>query len=417
MKAEIITIGDEILLGQVVDTNSAWIGQQLDSLQIAVNQITSISDKQADIYMALKSASKRADLIIVTGGLGPTKDDLTKATIANYFGSSLVRDEKVLSHVRNIFAKKGKGEMPFANYAQADVLSCADVLFNDVGTAPGMCIEYEDTIYIFLPGVPFEMKYLITNRVIPRLAQLRDAVHIYHAHVITVGIGESFLAEKIVDIEDSLPAYIKLAYLPKLGLVRMRLTATGTDEGKLIIETNQFADAIAERMQEYVVAKKDVTIEEAIVESFTAQNLKLATAESCTGGNIAARITSVAGASSIFDCSIVAYSNTIKQQLLGVQENTLCTEGAVSEQTVIQMAEGVKKVSNADYAIATSGIAGPGGGTVEKPVGTVWIAVAGKSKTVTRKFQFHNDRIVNIERSTMQALILLWNLYKEELAV
>ena len=415
MKAEIITIGDEILLGQVVDTNSAWIGQQLDSLQIAVNQITSISDKQSDIYMALKLASKSADLVIVTGGLGPTKDDLTKETIAKYFGSKFVRDEKVLAHVRSIFGRKDIGEMPVANYAQADVLSCADVLFNDVGTAPGMWIEDQGVIFIFLPGVPLEMKFLITNRVIPRLQQRKNADYIYHAHVITVGIGESYLAEQIADIEAQLPAYIKLAYLPKLGLVRMRLTATGQDEHTLKRESYQFADAIAERMDAYVVAKKDITLEQAIIEEFTKNSLKLATAESCTGGSIASRITSVAGASSVFDCSVVAYSNTIKQQILGVEEKTLSTQGAVSEETVIQMAEGIKRVSGADYGISTSGIAGPSGGTAEKPVGTVWIAVVGKTKTLTRRFQFNNDRAINIERTVMQAMILLWNLYKEEL--
>lgn len=415
MKAEIITIGDEILLGQVVDTNSAWIGQQLDSLNIAINQITSISDKQVAIYNSLKLASSRADLIIVTGGLGPTKDDVTKETIAKYFGSTLVRDEKVLAHVRQFFSRRGTGEMPASNYAQADVLSCAEVLFNDVGTAPGMWVDFEGKIFVFLPGVPFEMKFLMENRVIPKLKQKEDAVHIYHAHVIAVGIGESYLAEQIADIEEELPSYIKLAYLPKLGLVRMRLTAIGEDENLLKEETDKFANAIAIRMKDYVIAQRDISLEQAIVETFTREGLKLATAESCSGGNLAGRITSISGSSAIFDCGIVSYSNEIKHQVLDVSTETLETVGAVSEETVIQMANGVKRICAADYGIATSGIAGPTGGTEEKPVGTVWIAVSGKTKVITKQFQFRNDRAINIERTVMQALILLWNLYKEEL--
>ena len=252
MKAEIITIGDEILLGQIVDTNSAWIGQKLNLLNISVKQITSISDKRDAIYSSLKNASSRVDLILVTGGLGPTKDDITKATISSYFQSPLVRDEKVLLHVKSIFQRAAKGrEMPVANQMQADVLACADVLFNDVGTAPGMWVEYEGKIYVFMPGVPFEMKFLMEERVLPRLAQKNSDTQLYHAHIITAGLGESFLSEKIKDIEDRLPDFIKLAYLPKLGLVRLRLSAQGNDYESMKEQTDLFADEIADRLSEF----------------------------------------------------------------------------------------------------------------------------------------------------------------------
>ncbi len=415
MKAEIITIGDEILLGQVVDTNSAWLGQLLDGQNIAVHQIASISDSRAAITHALDEATKRSDLIIVTGGLGPTKDDVTKETIASFFQTTLVRDEEVLRHVKSIFEKFGNGRaMPVMNYGQADVLACSEVLFNDVGTAPGMWVEYEGKCFVFLPGVPFEMKFLMEERVLPRLANFRAKMSIYHAHVVTMGIGESYLAEMIADIEAELPTYIRLAYLPKLGTVRLRLSAVGPDAVVLKKETDSFAQRIALCMADYLVAEKDVTIEEAIVERFTQDGIRLAIAESCTGGLLAGSITAIPGASAMFDCGIVAYHNRIKQQLLGVEEDVLKAFGAVSEQTVIQMAEGVKRVGGATYGIATSGIAGPTGGTPEKPVGTVWIAVCGQYETVTQMFSFRNDRHINIERSIAQALNMLWKLYKKE---
>src|SRR5690606_8743640 len=411
MNAEIITIGDEILLGQIVDSNSAWIGQQLNLLNIRVRQITSIADKVQDITQSLSLASSRAELIIVTGGLGPTKDDVTRQTISTYFNKPLVRDAAVLKHVETLFKRFAPDRMmPEINKAQADVLDGCEVLFNDVGTAPGMWIEHQQIKYVFLPGVPFEMKFLTTNRILPKLRDgQREAVA--HRHIITIGLGESFLAREITDIEESLPESIKLAFLPKLGLVRLRLTQIGESESSI----DYFHTLLVERLGRHVVSTSDISLEQAIVESFTQKGLKLATAESCTGGGIASSITSVPGASCIFDCGIVAYHNTIKQNLLGVDPKVLDQYGAVSEQTVIQMAEGVKKLSHADYAIASSGIAGPGGGTPEKPVGTVWIAVSGKNKTITRLFNFQNSREINIERSIAQALAMLWNLYIEEL--
>lgn len=413
MKAEIITIGDELLLGQVVDTNSAWLGQFLDSLNITIQQITSISDTKASIIQALVEASNRSDLVLVTGGLGPTKDDVTKETIASFFNTTLVRDEQVLEHVKSIFERNGK-VMPVMNYGQADVLACSEVLFNDVGTAPGMWVEHQGKYFVFLPGVPFEMKFLVENRVVPKLANYSAMEANYHAHVVTMGIGESHLAEQIADIESELPSYIRLAYLPKLGTVRLRLSAVGADLVRLKVETDEFATRIAARTADYLVAQKDVTIEEAIVEEFSKADIRLAIAESCTGGLLAGSITAVPGASAIFDCGIVAYHNRIKEQVLGVEAEILSHYGAVSEETVIQMAEGVKRISGAGYSIATSGIAGPGGGTAEKPVGMVWIAVSGKFETVTQLFHFRNNRQINIERSIAQSLNMLWKLYKQE---
>lgn len=411
MNAEIITIGDEILLGQIVDSNSAWIGQQLNLLNIHVRQITSIADRAQDITQSLTLASSRAQLIIVTGGLGPTKDDVTRQTISTYFNKPLVRDAAVLKHVETLFNRFAPDRMmPEINKAQADVLEGCEVLFNDVGTAPGMWVEHQQIKYVFLPGVPFEMKFLVTNRILPKLIDVqREAVA--HRHIITIGLGESFLAREIADIEESLPEAIKLAYLPKLGLVRLRLTQIGESENSI----DYFHNLLIERLGRHVVSNSDISLEQAIVESFTQRGLKLATAESCTGGGIASSITSIPGSSSIFDCGIVAYHNTVKQNLLGVDPKVLEQYGAVSEQTVIQMAEGVKKLAYADYAIASSGIAGPGGGTPEKPVGTVWIAVSGKNKTISRLFNFKNSRDINIERSIAQALAMLWNLYIEEL--
>ena len=411
MNAEIITIGDEILLGQIVDSNSAWIGQQLNLLNIHVRQITSIADRAQDITQSLTLASSRAQLIIVTGGLGPTKDDVTRQTISTYFNKPLVRDAAVLKHVETLFNRFAPDRMmPEINKAQADVLEGCEVLFNDVGTAPGLWIEHQQIKYVFLPGVPFEMKFLVTNRILPKLIDVqREAVA--HRHIITIGLGESFLAREIADIEESLPEAIKLAYLPKLGLVRLRLTQIGESENSI----DYFHNLLIERLGRHVVSNSDISLEQAIVESFTQRGLKLATAESCTGGGIASSITSIPGSSSIFDCGIVAYHNTVKQNLLGVDPKVLEQYGAVSEQSVIQMAEGVKKLAYADYAIASSGIAGPGGGTPEKPVGTVWIAVSGKNKTISRLFNFKNSREINIERSIAQALAMLWNLYIEEL--
>ncbi|KGE13659.1 competence/damage-inducible protein A [Sphingobacterium deserti] len=414
MKAEIITIGDEILNGQIVDTNSAWIAQQFAPMHISVKQISSIADTGPAIADALKQAEERADIIVVTGGLGPTKDDVTKLTAAAYFNTSLVRDPQVLLHVQEIFSRLRTGDMPEINKQQADVLANAQVLFNDVGTAPGMFVQQNSKFYFFLPGVPYEMKYLIEHRVLPVLRDLSPNTFVYNAHLLTVGIGESHLARQIEDIEAAMPPYIKLAYLPKLGLVRLRFTAVGSDYHMLREETDRHASLVAARLGSFVVANEDISFPALIVRRFTEKSLRLATAESCTGGTVAAELTAVAGASQMFQGGVVAYANQVKVDFLRVDFDTLQAFGAVSEQVVKQMAEGAKQAFGTDYAIATSGVAGPGGGSPEKPVGMVCIAVCGKSETMVKTYHFKNDRTINIQRATMAALTMLWNLFQKE---
>jgi len=415
MKVEIITIGDELLNGQVVDTNSPWIAQQLIPLHFQVVQITSIADTREAILKALADAQQRANIVLVTGGLGPTKDDVTKETIASYFDTTLVRDEAVLGHVRYLFEKRwGFADMPVINQQQADVLANAEVLFNDIGTAPGMWVNHQGCVFVFMPGVPFEMKFIVKERLLPRFAALPTTERVHHAYLLTVGIGESHLAREIADIEDQMPAHIHLAYLPSFGLVRLRLTALGQDEEALIAETQQLVDALVERLGDYVVALDKGSFEEVIVRQFTEHKQTLATAESCTGGAIASSITAIPGASAMFNGGAVSYANESKIQVLDVQPQTLIDFGAVSEQTVLEMAFGAQRVFNTDYAVATSGIAGPGGATPDKPVGTVCIAVAGKNEQLVKTFNFAGDRAVNIERSRAMALAMLWKLFRKE---
>lgn len=414
MKVEIITIGDELLNGQVVDTNSAWIARELAPLHFHVVQITSISDTSEAILTALGDASVRADLVIVTGGLGPTNDDVTKATIAEYFQAKLIRNAAVLQHVEGLFKNFGYAEMPIINQQQADVLDVAEVLFNDVGTAPGMWVERDGCSYAFLPGVPFEMKFLIQNRVIPRLAKFASQEVLHNAYILTAGLGESHLARAIADIEESMPSHVKLAYLPSIGLVRLRVTAKGTDVPSLAAEAQVFVDQIVARLGDKIVAQDDRSFEEVIVGEFSRHGLRVATAESCTGGYLSSVLTAIPGASEMFMGGVVAYSNASKMQLLAVQESTLMAYGAVSEQTVLEMAIGAQRSFQTDYAIATSGIAGPGGGTLDKPVGTICVAIAGREQQFVETYHFTKDRQLNILRTTAVALQQLWNLYQKE---
>ena len=413
MKAEIITIGDEILLGQVIDTNSTWIAQHLFSLQIHVKQITSIADTFSHILSALSEASERADFIICTGGLGPTKDDVTKNAAAVYFNTELIQNDLVMDHVVQIFQKLNKS-MPAVNISQAAVLACSEVLFNDWGTAPGMWVEKDGRIFVFLPGVPFEMRKIMTERVLPKLSQYAMNEKIVHRHLLVIGIGESHLAEKIEKIENAFPDYVKLAYLPKIGQVRLRLSLSGNDLALLNQEADLLQNDLINCIGPAVIATKDISFEEVIINEFTLNQCTLSTAESCTGGNIAKMITEISGASQVFCGSIVAYANEVKEQLLNVNKVVLETYGAVSEETVKQMAIGVKNRLGTTYSIATSGIAGPTGGSIDKPVGSVWIAIAGKNQVITKHFQFSNDRLLNIERATATSLLLLWNLFLQE---
>ncbi len=413
MLAEIITIGDEILIGQIVDTNSAWIAQQLDAIGVRVKQVSSVSDDRQHILNALAEASTRADIIIATGGLGPTKDDITKKTLAEYFNTGFRQDEQSLEIISNIFKRSNRPLLDI-NVKQADVLENCTVLLNKNGTAPGMWIEHEGKIYVSMPGVPFEMMYLVTEEVLPRIKSRFKLEAIVHHNILTAGIGESFLAETIAPVEDSLPPHIKLAYLPKLGQVKLRLSAYGENEEILKEELSFYANKISELTTPYVVTNEDKALEKAIMDFMKERNLSLAVAESCTGGYLSHLFTQHAGSSEVFLGGVVSYSNRLKENILGVSSSTLDTYGAVSEQVVIEMANGVRANSNPDYAISVSGIAGPGGGTPDKPVGTVWIAVSSEQKTITQKFQFGSRRQQNIERSAVNALILLFKLLREE---
>ena len=412
MLAEIITIGDEILIGQIIDSNSAWMAQQLNAAGIQIKQISSVSDNREHILSALKEASERADLILITGGLGPTKDDITKTTLAEYFGVQMKRDQPTLDNVARIFARYNRPLLE-VNICQADVPENCEVLLNKNGTAPGMWFQEQGKVYVSMPGVPFEMMYLMEDLVIPKLKASFDLPKIIHQTILTAGEGESFLAEKIADIEDQLPPEIKLAYLPKLGLVRLRLSAYGNDEQKLKQELEIQTKKITERLGSTVVATEDIPLEKAILLLMVKNKQTLSLAESCTGGYLAHLFTSLPGASSVFMGGAVSYSYEMKERMLGVNHETLLQTGAVSEETVREMVEGALRNFGTDYAIAVTGIAGPDGGTPEKPVGTVWIAVARKGKTVARKYVFGSKRIQNIERTAITAMGELLKLLRE----
>lgn len=413
MLAEIITIGDEILIGQIVDTNSAWMAQQLNVAGIKVKQITSVSDDADHIIEALTQAEKRATIILITGGLGPTKDDITKFTLARYFNMGMRRDQGVLDQVEGFF-KKINRPMIESNTRQADVPDGCTVIPNKNGTAPCMWFEHDGNIIVSMPGVPFEMMYLMEEEILPRLQKAFDLPAIYHKTILTAGLGESFLAAEIEDIENSLPASIKLAYLPKLGQVRLRLSTSGNDEEQLKNDVEIYARQIINKLDRYVVAEDDIALEKAILNIMEKKGLTLSTAESCTGGYIAHLITKHPGCSTVYAGGAVAYSYDLKESVLGVKAETLAEYGAVSEQTVKEMALGAIKHFNTDYSVAVSGIAGPDGGTADKPVGTVWIAVASKDGVVAKLFTFGNKRVQNIERSAMSALSMVLNQLKED---
>ncbi len=413
MIAEIITIGDEILIGQVVDTNSAWMGRKLNEAGVKVGRITSVSDDDAEILDALGAAAARADIILITGGLGPTRDDITKTTLARYFGAGMKRDAETLEQVKRIFARYNSPLLD-VNIAQADVPDNCTVLVNRNGTAPGMWFESDGRIYVSMPGVPFEMQYLMEEEVIPRIAERFRLPALVHRTILTAGLGESFLASRIESVEDALPPHIRLAYLPKLGQVRLRLSATGTNRESLAREVDGWAQRIIAIIPEYVIADDDIPFEEVILDYMKQRGLTLSLAESCTGGYLSHLLTQVPGASAVYLGGTVSYANEIKERILGVSAETLKVHGAVSEQTAVEMVEGALKNLGSDYAVSVTGIAGPGGGTPDKPVGTVWMAAASRKKTVTRLFQFGNRRTQNIERSATSAMLLLLNLLKEE---
>ena len=406
MQAEIITIGDEILIGQIIDTNSSWLGQELGKLGISVVHRTSVSDNKEAIVDALHAAKNRAKIIIITGGLGPTKDDVTKTTLASYFNTTLITNEEVKKWVTQIFTQRN---LPIidSNMQQALVPKNCEILFNRSGTAPGMWFDEDDTIYISMPGVPFEMKVIFEEECIPRLKQKFSLPNIVHRTILTCNIGESFLAQKIESLENKLPDHIKLAYLPSIGMVRLRFSGTHQNPTQLNAEMQLIINELYELVGNNIYGEENDTLEKVIGKQLKKENKTIATAESCTGGYIAHLITSVPGSSGYYKGSVISYANEVKINELGVLPETLKTVGAVSEDCVKQMAEGIRKKLNTDFAIATSGIAGPDGGTAQKPVGTVWIAISSIKRTIAKQFNFGDNRERTIQRSAIQALDIL----------
>jgi len=414
MKAEIITIGDEILIGQIVDTNSAWIGEQFNMNGIEIVQITSIRDNREHILEALKAAEDRVDLVVITGGLGPTKDDITKHTLCDYFNTELVLHEPTLEHIRKRFYRRGI-DMNKLNRDQALVPVSCEVLYNKEGTAPGMWFEQNDTIFVSMPGVPFEMKYIVEFELLPRLRKTGRTKAIYHKTVLTQGLPESMLAERIADWEDALPSHIKLAYLPNPMAVRLRLTARGEDTEVLKADVEAEIEKLRPLITDSIFGYNHETLAEVIGRMLIESGKTMAVAESCTGGYISQLVTEVPGCSAYYKGSITAYANETKENLLGVQHETLEKFGAVSEEVALEMVTGVKKALNADYAVSTTGIAGPDGGTPEKPVGTVWIGVSGPHLTFAKKYVFVGDhRERNITRSAQTALQMLRRMVLED---
>ena len=406
MKAEIISIGDELLIGQVINTNASWMAVELNKNGIQVIKITAISDSGNEIKEAIANAEKKADIILLTGGLGPTKDDITKHVLADYFNSKMVFHEPTYEQVKSIFAMR-KFNVTEVNKKQAEIPEACIPLFNQHGTAPGMWFEKSNKVLISLPGVPFEMKTLIENEVLPRLQSKFKLAHIFHKTIMTTGIGESALAEIIKNWENNLPNNIKLAYLPQPGIVRLRLSATGSNKSKLEDEVNEYCRKINTIIPKIIFGYDDISLEEVVGKQLLSANRSLSTAESCTGGYIAHLITSISGSSNYFTGSVVSYSNSVKVKQLGVDSHILKKNGAVSCEVIEQMALGGKKQLNSDYCLATSGIAGPDGGTKDKPVGTIWIALATPSGVQSKLFHFGEHRGRNIRRASLAALNML----------
>ncbi len=421
INASIITIGDELLIGQVIDTNSAWMAQELNKIGIWLKRRVAVGDVRDEIWNALNEESRQANLILITGGLGPTADDITKPLLCDYFGGKLVINEEALNNVKNIFQRYLNRPLLESNLKQAEVPDVCTVIQNKRGTAPGMWFDQkpadrskEGKIFISMPGVPHEMKGMMSDYVLPRLPKIFNLPVVVHRTLLTAGIGESFLADRIKDFEAALPQHVKLAYLPNLGMVRLRLTATGKDIEKITVEANKLFKELQQQLHDVMVINEDKTLQEAVGQMLTEKGKTLSTAESCTGGYIAHLLTSIPGSSKYFMGGVVSYDNTVKEKVLLVDEDTIDNVGAVSEETVWQMAQGVKELTKTDYAVAVSGIMGPSGGTEQKPVGTVWIAVSGKFKSITEKIYVRYDRITNIENTALQALNILRKFILEE---
>lgn len=407
VNASIITIGDELLIGQVVDTNSSWIATKLNDAGITVKRRVAVGDSRQEIVNALDEEGKVSDVILMTGGLGPTSDDITKNVLCDYFEGKMIVNEAALNNVKYLFEKVFKRPISNVNLKQAEVPDVCEVIQNKRGSAPGMVFNKSGKIFISMPGVPYEMKGMLEGAVIPLLKQKFEMPAIAHRTMLTAGIGESALAEIIKDFEVLLPQDIKLAYLPSYGMVRLRLSSTGDDKNALEQKIDSYFQELKKLAKDYLVTDVDDSMQVVLGKLLLSQNKTVSTAESCTGGYIAHLITSVSGSSAYYEGSIISYSYKVKETLLGVNENTLDTNGAVSEETVIEMLKGLLQQLNTDYGVAVSGIMGPGGGTEDKPVGTVWMAVGNKSSQQTQKINLRFNRERNIEVTGMIALNFL----------
>ena len=409
MQAEIITIGDEILIGQIIDTNSAFIAKQLNKIGVEVYQISSIQDEKTHILNAFNEASSRSNIVIITGGLGPTKDDITKHTFCEYFNDELVLDESVLAHVQDIFTKYVSTPILESNKSQAWIPSQAIPLHNEYGTAPGMWFEKNDVVYISMPGVPYEMKAILTQQALPRLQDRFQTPYIIHKTVLTYGLGESAIADKIEDWENHLPKFIKLAYLPSLGRVRLRLSARGENEAVLKTGLEDAVESLNRIIGDIIKGYEDEqTLEERIADAFTKNGKTLVTAESCTGGRLAAKFTEIPGASGYFKGSVVSYATSAKNDVLQISEKLIKKYSVVSAEITKAMGEKAKAMVKADFAIATTGNAGPTKGDSDAEVGTVFIAIATPKDTQVHEFQFgkHRERIT--QKTVNKALELIY---------
>ena len=405
--AAIITIGDELLIGQTIDTNSAWIAQRLNELGIDVLRRVAVGDVKQAIVSALDEELAKADLLLITGGLGPTSDDITKPLLCEYFGGKMKVDERVLEHLKDIFTKRNRPVLA-RNMKQAEVPDNCTVLWNRLGTAPGMLFEKDGKMIVSMPGVPFEMMTIMEDEVLPRLRSELKSDALLHRTIFTAGEGESFIADKILDIENALPPHIKLAYLPDAGMVRLRLTGRSADKEQLATELNKHQYLLAERLGDIVVALEDLPLEQILGNLAKEKAKTIGLAESCTGGFIGNAITNVEGASAYFTGSVISYDNEVKKNVLGVKAATLDTYGAVSEQTATEMVLGARKVLNTDYALAVTGVLGPGGGTERVKVGSVWMAVADKDSVKAKEFRFFYDRQRNKEMAAKMGMLMLW---------
>jgi nicotinamide-nucleotide amidase len=404
--AELITIGDEILYGQTLDTNTQWMSVELDKIGVRIVRKTTVGDTEEEILKIFSEAESRVDIVLITGGLGPTSDDLTKPCLAKYFNCELKMHDQALKDLSVFFESRGR-ELKDLNRLQAELPICCEYIPNEIGTAPGMWFSKNLKTFVSMPGVPHEMKRMMNLFIVPKLQETYAMPVIHHHMIRTVGIPESILAEKIKDWEEALPVHIKLAYLPTLGEVKLRLTASGDDLRLMEKETHELAAALEPRIGQYIYAHGTESFEAYIGNLLRRQNLSLSIAESCTGGFVAHAITSISGSSDYFKGGIIPYSNEIKINQLGVKESTLQQFGAVSKETVGEMAARVREKFNTDIGIATSGIAGPTGGSAEKPVGTIWIAYADANQTLCKKLQLTKDRMLNIRFTTTAVLNLI----------